>query len=62
MIVDEDQRGRIECEAALQDLPRIDRNMIDRADGEAFVREEPVPSVQIEGMEPLDFAADGDRT
>lgn len=61
MIVDDDQRRGIERQAAPQHLPGIDRDMIDRADGEAFVRDQPVPAIEIEDMETLHIAPDGER-
>lgn len=62
MVVDEDQRVRIERQAAPQHLPRINWNMVDRANGNAFIRNQPVRAVETEDMEPFDLIPDGEST
>lgn len=57
MIVDQDQGRSIEIQGAPDDFTRIDRHMIDGADAKAFVGNEPVLSVQVQDVKPLDFTA-----
>lgn len=60
MIVDDDQRGCVKRQAPPQHLPGIDRDMVDRADGEAFIGDEPVLPVETEDMEALHLTPDGE--
>ena len=59
--MDDDQRGGVEGQAPPQHFPGIDRGVINRTYGKAFVRDEPVLAVEIEDMEALDITPNGQR-
>ena len=60
-IMDEDQRRRVHQQGALQHLARIDRHMIDRADRDPNIGNQPVFPVQVEYVKALDLAAHSQR-
>ena len=55
MIVDQDQGRSIEIQAAPDDFARIDRHMIDGADRDPNIGNQPVLSVKVENMKALDL-------
>ena len=62
MVVDQDQGAGIQHQRLLDDLTRVDRNVVDRADRHERVRDDAVLAVKIEDMEPLDGTSDGQST
>jgi hypothetical protein len=57
VIVDEDQVRGVQVQGAPDDLTRIDRDVIDGPDAEAFVRNEPVLAIELQKVKSLDIAA-----
>ena len=61
MVVDQDQGAGVQHQRPLDHLARIDRDMVDRAGREKLIGDDAVLAVEVEHVEPLDGAADGQR-
>ena len=61
MVVDQDQGAGVQHQRPLDHLARIDRDMIDRASREKLIADDAVLAVEVEDVEALDWAADGER-
>jgi len=57
VVVDEDQRGRVQLESALGHLPGIDRNMVNRADSQILLLDQDVLLIEEQHPKLLDLAA-----
>ena len=61
VVVDQDQGAGVQHQRPLDHLARIDRDMVDRAGREKFIGDDAVLAVEVEDVEPLDGAANGER-
>ncbi len=60
MVVDQDQGAGVQDQRPLDHLARIDRDMVDRAGREKLIGDDAVLAVEVEDVESLDRAADGE--
>ncbi len=56
-----DEGAGVQHQCPLDHLARIDRDMVDRAGREKLIGNDTVLAVQVEDVESLDRAADGQR-
>ena len=61
VVVDQDQGAGVQHQRPLDHLARIDRDMVDRAGREKLIGDDAVLAVEVEDVEPIDRAADGQR-
>ena len=61
VVVDQDQGAGVQHQRPLDHLARIDRDMVDRAGREKLIGDDAVLAVEVEDVEALDRAADGQR-
>lgn len=61
VVVDQDQGAGVQQQRPLDHLARTDRDMIDRAGRQKLIGDDAVLAVEIEDMESLDGASDGER-
>jgi len=62
VVVDHDQGARVKHQRPLDDLARIDWNMVHGSDRKLLVRDDAIASVEVEDVEALHLAAHGHRT
>ena len=61
MIVDHDESARVQHQRPLDDFARINRDMVHGSDRKLLIRDDAIASVEVEDVESLDRAADGER-
>ena len=60
VVVDQDQGAGVQHQSPLDHLARIDRDMVDRAGREKLIGDDAVLAVEIEDVETLDGATNGE--
>ena len=61
VVVDQDQGAGVQHQRPLDHLARIDRDMVDRAGREKLIGDDAVLAIEVEDVEPLDGATNGER-